>query len=200
VCDLAEGRSAVTTNELVVTLDARGVRLRAKGDGKLRYCPRDAVSEELLRELAVNKEEILTLYARGKVEVITCPSDDCDERIVLVNGQGYCNRNNMAINDLRKVEVGDGPRTVYVREYKTQTSVRRAARAVQENREPNTYRCLHCEKDKTRDEMSQLSTGDISHCCTQCWEEFLAGQPTIAAQARRNEELRNHEEKLRKQE
>jgi len=37
--------------------------------------------------------------------------------------------------------------------------------------------------------MSLLSSGDLSECCNDCWEKFLAKHPMIAAQARRNEEL-----------
>jgi hypothetical protein len=73
---------------------------------------------------------------------------------------------------MRKKEEDAGPHTVYVREYKTETSGRRAGRAGHENREPTGCRCLDCNQTKHRDDMELLDSGDISTCCKQCWAEF----------------------------
>jgi len=92
----------MTTIELLATLQAQGVKLEAHGD-KLRYCPSGVIAGETLRELAAHKEEILAILKRGKVEVITCPGDDCDQRVLLVNGVGRCHQHNMSISVHAKI-------------------------------------------------------------------------------------------------
>ena len=45
-----------------------------------------------------------------------------------------------------------------------------------ENREPSVYHCAHCNLTKRRDEVSLLSTGEISRCCNECWHEYQRGR------------------------
>jgi hypothetical protein len=85
----------MTAVELVTTLWARGIKLVASDD-KLRYCPRDALTQNLLRELTARKEEVLALL-RASVQTIECPGDNCVEPIVLIQGRGWCKNHKIAI-------------------------------------------------------------------------------------------------------
>jgi hypothetical protein len=87
----------MTTTGLLIELNRRRCEVLTDGeDLVIRYNPATHLPESLVSELRTRKEELLCLLAH-KVEIINCPGNDCAERIMLIDGQGYCNRDNMTV-------------------------------------------------------------------------------------------------------
>ena len=61
----------MTTADLLVELEQRGVRIEAHGD-RLRYAPRSAVTDGLLEQLKLHKAELLALL-RPTRDIVSVP-------------------------------------------------------------------------------------------------------------------------------
>src|SRR5437879_1593986 len=89
----------MTACRLVATLRAKGIKLQAKGN-RLLYCPRSAVTPELLSELVKKKAEILASIANSAPVRLIPPLDERDPDFALTDhetcfhcgGTGVCAR------------------------------------------------------------------------------------------------------------
>lgn len=82
--------------ELVV----KGVELWVEGDD-LRYrAPRGVLTFELRETASRYRQEIVAALNKGVIKTIACPGDECDARVLLVNGQGYCPEHKMTVTVL----------------------------------------------------------------------------------------------------
>lgn len=87
----------MSAEEILAELGRRGARIRVYGE-RLRIEARPgAITTELRRALVVHKAELIAHLISGRRQTITCPGDDCSERIELVDGQGWCPCHKMAI-------------------------------------------------------------------------------------------------------
>ena len=83
--------------ELLQEVSARGVVIEPSG-GRLRVdAPRGVITPELREALTSQKEELLRVLSTTLVETVPCPGDECNERLVLVDGVGYCKHYQMSV-------------------------------------------------------------------------------------------------------
>lgn len=81
---------------LVWDLYSRGILLEPDGN-MLAVDPIEKLRPDEVDAIRRHKQEILSLFAAGRFQVALCPGDECDELLLVVDGESYCKRHQMAI-------------------------------------------------------------------------------------------------------
>ena len=87
----------MSVEEVLAELRSRGVHIRVDGDRLRIEARRGTITTELHQAIVVHKAALLARLASAQGRIITCPGDDCSERIELVDGHGWCPKHKMTI-------------------------------------------------------------------------------------------------------
>lgn len=86
----------MTVESLIRDLSARGVTLEPVGD-KLRVDPVERLKPGELDAVRRVKEEILSMFASGRLRVQPCPGEECSAVLVVIDDLAYCANHRMPV-------------------------------------------------------------------------------------------------------
>lgn len=72
-----------------------GLLVLPDGEHLMIKGPRTA--EPLAKALLANKRLLLPLLEDKRFEIVACFGDECRERVLLIDGEGYCRKHSMTI-------------------------------------------------------------------------------------------------------
>lgn len=79
-----------------------GLQVWPEGDHLCVQGPEAA--EPLALRLLENKSVLLPLLAEKRLKVVVCPGDECNERLVVIDGEGWCPGHKVWVQFVERVQ------------------------------------------------------------------------------------------------
>lgn len=87
---------------LVWDLHSRGIVLEPAGN-MLAVDPIEKLEQVEIEAIREHKQEILRLFASGRLRLIECPGNGCRERLLVMDGESYCNNHGMSVRFVERI-------------------------------------------------------------------------------------------------
>lgn len=88
------------TQLLSVAVEA-GLSVWPEGE---RLCVKGPVeAESIAKQILENKALLLPLLSDRRLEIVVCPGDDCEELVLIIDGEGFCTNHGMTITVIARV-------------------------------------------------------------------------------------------------